>query len=420
MKQIFVVFLFFAISPAAAFAAPKTTAIVDAKIVVSPTKTIAKGTVLFRGGKIVAAGAKIRVPANAKRINGTGKTVTAGLIEASSRVGMVEVGLVSHTNEGSFQTSEGKNDIHASYLIPDGFNPNSVAIPITRTGGVTNAVIIPSGGLISGAAAFYDLSGSYLPEKETAALVANLGMESRKSGMGSRGRALERLRDVFGDAELYAKKRKNFEANQLRSLAASYQDLAVMGNVLNGRVPLIVNVNRASDINAALRLKNKWKKLRLIISGGTEAWMVAEKLAKAKVPVLVNPTANLPSNFDRTQVRNDNVAHLERAGVRVVLSQLGEQSNARNLRQIAGVAVSYGLSKEKALASVTTLPASIFGLKKHGALRKGNFANLVIWSGDPFELSTRAERVFIKGREMSLETRQSALRERYRQLPSRK
>ena len=129
MKQIFVVFLFLAISPAAAFAAPKTTAIVDAKIVVSPTKTIAKGTVLFRGGKIVAAGAKIRVPANAKRINGTGKTVTAGLIEASSRVGMVEVGLVSHTNEGSFQTSEGKNDIHASYLIPDGFNPNSVAIP---------------------------------------------------------------------------------------------------------------------------------------------------------------------------------------------------------------------------------------------------------------------------------------------------
>ena len=153
-----------------------------------------------------------------------------------------------------------------------------------------------------------------------------------------------------------------------------------------------------------------------MIVGGREAWLEAESLAKAQVPVVIDPSANLPGSFDALRTRHDAVAILSRAGVKVAISTFSTH-NARKLRQWAGNAIRSGLSRAEALKAVTSTPANILGLKERGAIQKGRVADLVVWSGDPFELSSEAEQVIIGGRLMSSNHRQRALFERYRTLP---
>jgi len=252
--------------------------------------------------------------------------------------------------------------------------------------------------------------------KAPAAMYAALGDAARSSAAGSRGRGFEKLRELLDDAASYARRRRNFERNQTRKFAASRLDLEALQPVLAGRLPLVVRANRSSDILAALRLARTLK-LRLIIEGGTEAWLVAKQLAAAKVPVICNPIHNLPWSFERIHVVNDLPARLATAGVRVAISTLGDAANARNLRQLAGIAVARGMTKAQALAAVTTAPADIFGVRNRGRLRAGDAADVVVWSGDPFELSSKVDAIIVGGTPQTTRTRQTRLFERYRKLP---
>ena len=198
-------------------------------------------------------------------------------------------------------------------------------------------------------------------------------------------------------------------------MAAERLDLEALIPVLRGKVPLVIAAERESDIRAALRLAHELK-LRIVIEGGTEAWRVAAALAKAKVPVLINPAFNLPRSFDRLQVRDDAAQRLVAAGVEVGITTLGDATQARTIRQLAGLAVANGLSWDDALAALTTVPARAFGVTDRGELKQGLAADLVVWSGDPLELSTRAEVVMIGGVEQSLVTHQTKLLARYRKL----
>jgi imidazolonepropionase-like amidohydrolase len=132
--------------------------------------------------------------------------------------------------------------------------------------------------------------------------------------------------------------------------------------------------------------------------------------------VVIDPVENAPESFDRLGARADSAALLERAGVTVLLSTFSTH-NARKLRQWAGNAVREGMTHAGALRAVTAAPAQVFGLKRLGTLRPGQRADLVVWSGDPFEPLTQVERVLIGGRDISLRHRQRALAERYRLLP---
>jgi imidazolonepropionase-like amidohydrolase len=340
--------------------------------------------------------------------------VTAGLIDASSTLGLVEVELESTTTDGRFDPTA---PVHAAYRAEDGFDPSSVAIPIARAGGVTSAVTAPSGGLVAGSAAWVSLAdrpaqGGIV--RSPVAMIAALGESTLAGTSGSRGLATLRLRELLDDATQYARRRGNYERNQTRPFAASRLDLEALGPVVRGAQPLVVRAHRATDIRAALRLARELR-LRLVIEGGTEAWMVADELARAKVPVLLNPSQNLPSSFERIHVRDDAAALLAAAGVSVGLSPLASSAEARTLRQLAGIAVAGGLPHAQALAALTTVPARAFGVDR-GTLEKGEVADLVVWTGDPFELSTRAERVMIGGVEQPLTTRQTELRDRYRAL----
>ena len=400
-----------------ASAAAETVIIENATVWVDAGTRVEKGSVLIRDGRIAAVG-KVAAPAGARRIDGTGKVVTAGLIDADTRLGMEEVSLVAETNEGSF--SAGQRSVFASYRTADGYNFDSVAIPIARTGGVTSVIATPSGAFVSGIGGGFalrdqavDLPPDQLVIRRDAALYVNLGRSSLEANHSSRGMALARLRELFDDASRYARTRGAYDRNQSRELAASRLDLEALLLVLRRQIPMVVSADRASDLRAVLRLAAELR-VALIVEGGAEAWRLAGELAAAKVPVLVNPISNLPQSFDHIHVRFDGIARLARAGVPVIISNLGEAANVRTLRQLAGIAVASGLTRQQALAAVTSTPAAAFGLEKRGSLARGNVADVVVWSGDPFELSTAVEHVFVGGVEQSLETRQTRLLERYK------
>jgi imidazolonepropionase-like amidohydrolase len=396
-----------------------TLAIVGARVYTEPGTVIEGATIVVRDGRVRAIGPNVSVPAGARRIDATGKVVTAGLIDPSTRLGLVEVDLEESTTDGSFRHG-GADVVHAAYRAVDGYNPRSVAIPVSRAGGVTSAVTAPVGGLVSGMGAWAQLVDDTAGEailSPAVAMYASLGEDAADAAGGSRAMAVERLRELLSDASEYARRRAAYERNQTRPFAAERLDLVALGPVVEGRIPLVVRAHRSSDIRAALRLGRELG-VKLVIEGGTEAWMLAAELAAARVGVILDPTANLPSSFDRVYVRDDAATVLAAAGVDVALSSLGSASNVRMLRQLAGIAVAQGLSPDAALAAITTVPARLFGLDR-GRLRPGAVADLVVWSGDPFELSTRAEHVIIGGKEQSTRTRQSLLFERYRKLPSR-
>jgi imidazolonepropionase-like amidohydrolase len=222
-----------------------------------------------------------------------------------------------------------------------------------------------------------------------------------------------RLRQLFAEARLYSRHRAAIEVRRYRPMAASLLDLEALGPVLGGKVPLVVSAHRASDIEAAIAFAAE-ERIRLVISGGAEAWRVASVLARAGVGVLVDPEVNQPETYDTLGARPDNAALLHRAGVRVGFSAAGAAHDARSLRFSVGRSVAWGLPHSAALEGLTSAPARLFGLEDRGTLRVGALANLVIWSGDPLELSTRVRHLVIHGREIPLVTRQTLLLQRYR------
>lgn len=401
----------------AAPAAAQVIAIENARVHVGPGTVIDDATVIVRDGVIVAVGAGVAVPAGAHRIDGAGKVVTAGLVDASTRLGMVEVDLESSTQEGRFKNGDTDDVVHAAYRVEDGYHAESVAIPITRSGGVTSAIVAPHGGLVSGTGAWFMLGAdSTMPRmtvKAPLAMYASLGEGAKSSAMGSRGMAFENLRELLDDAAAYGRSRRNYERRQTRDFAAERLDLEALQPVLRGTIPLVVRAHRASDIRAALRLADDLG-LRLVIEGGTEAWVVADQLASAGTPVILDPSSNLPGSFERTRVRDDAPRVLADAGVVVAYSSLGDAANVRNLRQLAGIAVGNGATPDQALAAVTTAPSQIFGVANRGEVKRGQAADLVVWSGDPFELSSHVEHLLVGGVAQPLENRQTLLRDRYR------
>jgi imidazolonepropionase-like amidohydrolase len=245
-------------------------------------------------------------------------------------------------------------------------------------------------------------------------MVAALGEAGARVAGGSRSTAILRLRETLEDARDYGLNRVQYNARGRRDYARTRLDLEALQPVLTGEVPLAVQANRASDLLAAIRLANEFK-LKLVLVGGSEAWMVAGDLARARVPVVVKPLTNIPS-FESLGATLENAARLSRAGVTIALASFDTQ-NARNLRQEAGNAIANGLDRDAALMAVTLAPAQLWGVADRvGSIEVGKDADVVIWSGDPFELSTGAESVFIKGVEMPKDTRQKALLERYRSL----
>jgi len=397
-----------------AFLLAQTIAITGGTVYPVSGPKLAGATVLLRDGRIVAVGTNVALPADATRIDARGKWVTPGLIDGAGQMGLVEIGAVPGTREASLRG----DSVAAAFNVAEGINPASTLIPITCVEGITTTLATPGGHLISGQAVLLDLDGTRLEEmlvKSPAGMVANVSEDAKDEGGGSRAGVTQRLRRVFSDALEYGRRKTDYSRAQMPPLSASAADLNALLPVLRGELPLVAVANRRSDIHTALRLAREYK-IKLILAGAAEGWQLAPEIARAGVPVLVEPLDNIPS-YDALGIRYENAALLARAGVKVALLET-DTHNSRNLRQQAGNAVSYGMTWDQALRAVTLSPAEIFGVAdRYGSLEPGKVANVVVWSGDPFEFTTAVEHVFIRGREIPLKSRQTELFERYKKLP---
>ncbi|PYO43640.1 MAG: imidazolonepropionase [Gemmatimonadetes bacterium] len=397
-----------------AFLLAQTIAIAGGTVYPASGPKLANATVLIRDGRIAAVGTNVSVPSDATRIDATGKWVTPGLIDGAGQLGLVEISAVPGTREAILQG----DSIAAAFNVTEGINPASTLIPVTRIEGITTALAVPAGHLVSGQAVLIDLDGATIEQmlvKSPVGVVADLSESGKDEAGASRAESADRLRRVFRDALEYERRKADFGRAQMRPLAASAADLEALLPVVHGREPLIAVANRRSDIETALRLAREFK-LKLVLSGGAEAWEIAPELAAAGVPVLVEPLDNIPS-YDALGIRYENAALLAKAGVSVALLETNTH-NSRDLRQQAGNAVSYGMTWDQALRAVTLTPAQIFGVAdRYGSLEAGKVANVVVWSGDPFEFTTGVEHVLIRGKEIPLKSRQTELFERYKKLP---
>jgi imidazolonepropionase-like amidohydrolase len=399
----------------------QTIAITGGKVYPVSGPPIENGTVLMRDGKIVAVGKDIAIPSDAQKVDATGKWVTPGLVNAYTNLGFGDVGFSAGPRELRAKRGDG---LASGFATWEGYNPQSTLIAPAREGGVTSVVASPNGGLISGQAAIVDLMDAIaltdVIVKAPATMVAQID-DNESAQVGAKGELYGRLRDLIEDTKAYSRRKADFERGQTREYVASRRDLEAMIPIVEGREALTVEAEQASDIEGMLALAKEYG-LKLVIAGGAEAWKVADKLAAARVPVLTGAMNNIPQTFSSLGARQENAAILRKAGVAVALIGNGggdeEMFNVRNIRYEAGNAVAYGMSWDDALRGITLEPAEIYGVSdKVGSLRPGREANVVIWSGDPFEFSSRAEAVYIRGKKVDSPSRQDMLEARYKTLP---
>lgn len=334
-------------------------------------------------------------------IDAQGKVLTPGFITSINQLGLVEVGAVSRSRDASAK----KADITFDASLA--FNPKSTAIPFTRKGGVTRSVVAPRGGdnMFKGQTFVVDLSGDFdsVISRNDAVLI-ELGAKSK----GSRATDLQALTHKLEDAKKALDKAAKADKKDKKDPKRSEKALNA---VLSGEKPLLAYVDRATDILAMLALKERFG-LNLVLLGAADSVLIADKIAAANVPVIMSSMRNLPGSFDSLHTHLSNAGKLSKAGVKVILTIDGDTHNAHQLRFTAGNAVSYGMDYQAALASVTSNVAEVFGLNS-GQIAVGKAADIVLWSADPFELSTSAEKMWIGGDEQVLESRQDKLRDRY-------
>jgi imidazolonepropionase-like amidohydrolase len=400
-------------------AAADTVAITNARIHTMGKAGDVQGTVLIHNGWVAQVGPRVRVPANATVIDAKGGAVTPGFFIVGTNIGAIEVDLVQETND----TATASSSLSAAFNIAYGIDPNSTVIPVARLGGVTRALVTPTYAqaenrelLFAGQAAVITLAEGANPvTRSRVAQVLELGEGGAARAGGARGSAITALRADLDDVRWYARRRSAYNSGGSRDLRFTKADLEALVPVVRGRMPLIVGVRRAADIREVLKLAREYR-LKIVLAGADEGWMVADEIARARVPVLLNPTANLPSSFEARGSTMENAARLHAAGVMIAIANGDGGHRAREARYNAGNAVAHGLPHKAALAALTINPARIFGETKVGSIERGKQADIVVWTGDPLEPASQPISILIKGVPQPMDSRAEELARRYRNL----
>ncbi len=360
-------------------------------------------------GVITAIGEDIDT-ANAGVISGNGGYVTPGFIDSGSTLGIEEVGLSTNAED---QKYEGM-DMGAAFNPSLAFNRDSSIIPSLLVEGVTHVFLKPSPGMdvFAGQGALANLSGKAMVS-DPKALYVYLGERGRELAGKSRAAALQRLLLGLKEGEVYDREREAYQANRLRPLSFPMEDLEVLAAVMRREKKLIVYVDRAAEIETVLMSLDSFN-IDIVLMGAREAWKVVDAIRDRDIPVILNALDNLPRSFDQLGARLDQPRLLHEAGISFALMTEDLYTETRMLAQAAGVAVAYGLPWQAALDAVTVNPARIWGLDDRlGSLEPGKSATLIIWDGDPLEVTSIATRVLINGELIDLENRQDLLRDRY-------
>jgi imidazolonepropionase-like amidohydrolase len=387
-------------------------ALTNATIETVTKGTIQNGTLLIVDGKIAAVGSNVSVPKGTEVIDCKGQFIYPGMIDAGTNLGMSEISSVARTTDFN-EIGEVIPQMKALTAV----NPNASAIPVTRVSGVTTALSIPTGGMLSGTAALINLHG-YTPDQMFAGfegIVLNFPNTGRRGFFDRRtdeeikkasDKALASLNDVWEKATQYQKL-----DSATKGKAGYYPELQALIPVLRGEQTLLVEVNASKDIQAALKWLKEKKVKKSILTGVAEGWRVADEIAKSGIPVITGGVLELPTrDYDRYDKAYANPGLLKKAGVKVAIKSESNNNNYRNLPYHAGFAVAYGMNKDDALKAITIIPAELFGVaNKLGSIEVGKSATLFICNGDPFETKTQVSHVFIEGWSMPMVSRQTEL-----------
>lgn len=405
---------------AALFAAPaavsETIAVTEVTAwTMTGREPVKNATIVVRNGRIASVEPGGAAPAGARVISGKGKVVTPGLIHAATQIGLGEVGGIAEEQGGSVS----KPPLGAAFDISYAVDANALTIQNARAEGLARALLYPDGSAgapFDGAGAILRLTPNDVQlERPHAAMFARIGSGSASSVGGSRAAAWQLLRNALSEARSH---RPSREVRGPRDQLLNHLDIKALAPVLSGAMPLVIQTDKLADIRQAIALARE-EKVRVIIFGGAEAWAAAPELAAARIPVIVDPFEDLPFSYDKIGARRDNAALLAKAGVPIAFSVSAQGIHrswnaASSIREGAGYAVAAGLPCADALKAITSGAAQIMGLAPQtGTLTAGAVADLVMWDGDPLEPTSAPALVLLEGREISLATRQTLLRDRY-------
>jgi len=407
---------------AVAAAQEPVTVIRGATVVPVVGERIDGGDIVIRGGRIEAVGRNLTVPPGAVVLDAAGRFVYPGFIESGSQLGLTEIGSVPGGNDTRELGNYNPQDLSLTAV-----NPHSELIPVARVNGITTAITAAGGGMISGYAALIDLAG-WTPDEMAvqpmAGLVVNyprvIGSRFGRRGGGPENqeqvsRQVQELTDYFERGRRYLTVRRQL-AERGEQPAHADLEMEALIPVLEGRVPVVFDANTAVQIGGALALADRFG-LRAVIAGGTEAWALADTLAAKRVPVIVGPTTSTPRDDDPYDMIYANPGALAAAGVTIAFAT-GGASDVRNLPYNVALAIAYGLDPDEAIRAITINPARIWGVEDRlGSIEPGKVANLMIVSGDPLDVRTQVEHVFIRGVEVSGGDRHTELYTKFRQRP---
>ena len=426
MKRLLALGAVSALALSAAPALAQDVTITNARLVTGDgSAPIEGGTVVVRGGAVVYAGAAAGAPASGSAIDARGAWVTPGIFATLTTLGLADVSAVGESND----ISAGGSPFSASLDASSSINPVSQHILVHRAAGITRAATstIPSGSIFAGQGAIIDLDGDARPVMRARAFqMVDLGEGGAQLAGGSRPAAYALLSSALREAQALVGKPGIPQTTEIvkdDEVLLSRFDAEALVPVVTGAQKLYVGVERAADIRMVLALKADYPKLDLVLVGATEGWLVANEIAAAGVPVLANGLTDLPETFEQLGATQSNAGRLARAGVKVAINASSMQ-NPRRLQQVAGNLVALtrvpgasGMEWGKAFAAISSVPAEISGMGgKAGVLKAGALGDVVLWDGDPLEVGSVPTKVFIGGVEQSLESHQSGLRDRYRDL----
>jgi imidazolonepropionase-like amidohydrolase len=377
---------------------------------------IERGTVLVHGDKIIAVGSAVEISAETKTLDATGLHIYPGLIDAGTVLGLIEIGRSRETHDyqesGQFQP-----DLRAGVAI----NPDSELIPVTRAGGITAALVRPTGGIICGQASLMKPDGWTVPEM---VLAYEAGLQIDWPGEKDNQPRIDQLRDFLNEGRTYLKVKKAALGRDAANKTPPpirdprYEALAPY---LDGQKRIYVEANSRKEIAESLLFAEQ-EKLKIVITGGAEAWKLAAELKKRDVPVIIGAVMSRPrEEYDPFDAAYANPGRLFEAGVLIAIHSNGSStagfsaSNSRNAPFEAAQAVAYGLPEAEALKAVTLNAAKILQADdKLGSLTAGKLANILICDGSPLQETTQYKAIIVAGRPYAPDSRHTRLYEKYR------